>query len=433
MGAEFLTGSLASGHLAGARDLGAPEATPADPGGDADEGAGRGGSGTGEPIRQLAVDDALPRLVAWGLVDEVEVAAGLEITRVDGRHLNLRIDRPGDLSVLVKQPDPEITSSHRDLKREARFYAFCHQEPRAYRVARWMPGVVACFPEEAALAIAWLKGGRLRWDDPYQGTGAQPLMPGPPWILGRALGTLHATFHLPGLGDDRRLGNLTDSPPDALSLHLPGADVRRRLSPAQGRLLRILQGEAGLCDRLDAARAAWRAETVIHGDVRRDNVLVASEDVETPQVRLCPGDPSWFARVRLVDWEQVQKGDPAWDVGSLLQDAALSWLLGMPQAPDLEAGARVAAAATPLPIVKYALRSLWLGYQVSTGLDGAAAARLLRRSVAHSGARLVQSAWECSAGAERLSTLAVLLLQVAANVLDDPERAARELYGLDEA
>jgi hypothetical protein len=46
-------------------------------------------------------------------------------------------------------------------------------------------------------------------------------------------------------------------------------------------------------------------------------------------------------------------------------------------------------------------------------------------------ARLVQTAYEHAFGVLSLSNESVLMLQLAANVLSDPEAAAEHLFGLD--
>jgi hypothetical protein len=67
---------------------------------------------------------------------------------------------------------------------------------------------------------------------------------------------------------------------------------------------------------------------------------------------------------------------------------------------------------------------------VEADLDRVAAEDLLGRVVPFSAARLIQSAFEMLVGAERLAGPAVLLLQVAANLLAEPERGRLQLYGI---
>jgi hypothetical protein len=55
---------------------------------------------------------------------------------------------------------------------------------------------------------------------------------------------------------------------------------------------------------------------------------------------------------------------------------------------------------------------------------------MLLRAVAFSAARLIQSAYEISSGSDSLAGPPVVLLQIAANLLVEPERGQIELYGI---
>ncbi len=363
----------------------------------------------------MHLDDAIARLVAWELVDEAAVVGGeVEVSSLPRRNLNLRVEQRRGPGLLIKQPDAAIPESRDTLRAESSFYAFCHDEPRAAAAARWMPRVR--FADRDVLAIEWVDGARPLWDE-YQACDAEELPTAPSRALGEALGTLHATFESPRVDTDARLADLHREPPAFLDVHRPHPSVLRRLSPAQGELLRWVQGEAAICEGLAKACADWRATTVIHGDVRFDNVLALAADDGT--------------EVRLVDWELVQRGDPAYDVAGALAGFAQLWLLGMPLESDLDAGERVAAARYPLAAVHPAMSAFWRAYRAAAGRSEAAADDLLGRAVLDSGAVLLQTAWEFCHRHERPTSVAVLLLQLAANLFADPVRRARDLYGLE--
>ena len=90
----------------------------------------------------------------------------------------------------------------------------------------------------------------------------------------------------------------------------------------------------------------------------------------------------------------------------------------------------IAAARYPLSTLQGALRAFWAGYRAGAGLSADEAGALLARSVAFSGARLIQSAYEMAFGAQVLPATSVLLLQISANLLADPGLAQVQLYGI---
>jgi hypothetical protein len=99
-------------------------------------------------------------------------------------------------------------------------------------------------------------------------------------------------------------------------------------------------------------------------------------------------------------------------------------------APGLSADQMMAAAHYPLSAVQSAFRALWAGYRATASLPGDEASALLTRAVAFSAPRLIQSAYEMSHGSPGLLPAAVILLQVGTNILNDPELAQVQLYGL---
>jgi aminoglycoside phosphotransferase (APT) family kinase protein len=192
------------------------------------------------------------------------------------------------------------------------------------------------------------------------------------------------------------------------------------MSPAGARVFQILQNQEGLSAHLDRLHALWRAETVIHGDVKSDNVLV----------RASRGSDAALTEVWLVDWEFVQIGDPAWDLAGSLHDFLVFWTASMPLDTSLSPEERIAQAPYPLGALRPAIRAFWEAYQSSAAITPEAADELLLRAVAFSGARLIQAAHEMSAEQVDLSTLTVILLQISANLLANPVLAQVHLYGI---
>jgi aminoglycoside phosphotransferase (APT) family kinase protein len=142
---------------------------------------------------------------------------------------------------------------------------------------------------------------------------------------------------------------------------LPQTDPARRLlcawtalrsglpsSPAVDRFARHLRA-AGITDLLDEAVAPWSPACLVHGDVRRANVV-------------CGPDPEDARPLVLVDWEVAGHGDPRWDVGCLVGDLLTGWIDGL----DVDAGDDLSdwAATAPVPFAAVAaeVRALTSAY-----------------------------------------------------------------------
>ena len=367
----------------------------------------------------LTVDNAISFLLDRQLVDVKDIVDGdLKIVDAARRNRNLRVTRRSGPNYLIKQPDPGEHSARRTLTTEARFYAFCQQDPRAAPLLGLIPRLFQFDPEQAILVTELLQAS-VTLREYYASLGTDRFPNDVSERIGCALATLHRTCRIAELGDSPVLGRLASFVPWILTVHKPGPEMLANLSPANTLTLKILQQDASLTRALDTLRLEWRTDTLIHNDVKSDNVLLVEEN--------------GAVEVRFVDWELVQIGDPAWDLGGLFHDVLVRWVQSMPASSARTPDEQLAEAQLPLALVKLVIRGVWSGYQSTAGLTGDSAAEILVRSISCAAARIIQSAYEYSNNAPSLSNHAVVMLQVCANVLADPAAAALNLFGLPAA
>jgi Ser/Thr protein kinase RdoA (MazF antagonist) len=365
----------------------------------------------------LDVDTATPYLLDKKLIDPAAVLDGeLTVISAARRNRNLRVETPAG-GYLIKQPDDPTHGGQHTLRAEAAFYSFCQQEPAAAAMAEVLPRLVFFDPDRSLIALELLPGATPLWQR-FRATGPQAF----PFEIGRqvgqALGVVHRTFRDPAVLSAPDLAWLSPAVPWVMMVHKPGPELLATISPANYQTLRIIQSQGQLGESLDRLRGAWLPDTAIHGDVKSDNILVS-----TPAGPDADGET-----VRLVDWELVQRGDPAWDVAGVFQDVVLFWITSMTGTGDVNA--IVASAAFPWAIFQAYLRSFWQGYRQATELTDDEANTTLLRAVAFSGARLVQTAYEVSQASNTMPAQSLLLLQVSANLLADAESAQLQFYGI---
>jgi Ser/Thr protein kinase RdoA (MazF antagonist) len=369
----------------------------------------------------LDVDTAVPYLLERKLIHQDAVLDGqLTVTSVARRNRNLRVETAAG-GYLIKQPYDPAEGGYHTLRSELGFYAFCRQEPAAAAMSDVLPRLAFFDSERSLLALDLLPAATGLWQRFWAG-GSQAFPFEIGRQVGRTLGVVHRTFRDPALLAALALWRRSPDVPWVMKVHQPGPELLATISPANYQTLRILQTQGQLAESLDRLQGEWLPDTVIHGDVKSDNILVSP-----------PAEPERGAgaaeMVRLVDWELVQRGDPAWDVAGVFQDAVLFWINGM----ALEAGevsAMAASARFPWGILQSYLRSFWQGYRQTAGLAADLENASLLRAVAFSGARLVQTAFEAAHQSDTLPAQAVLLLQVSANLLADPESAQLQFYGI---
>jgi aminoglycoside phosphotransferase (APT) family kinase protein len=354
------------------------------------------------------------------------VAGGLEITALARRNLNLHVVRRAGPSYLVKQADPARSGGARTLAHELAFYALCARATSgalataASALGAKIPRARILRTDPPLLAVEWITGARSPWQL-YREAPASRFPVELAAELGSTLASLHQAFAGRAGELASELAGVPSRPADFLSAHRPEPHELRRLSAANLELYRLIQSQPAIGAGLDRARADWRAETLLHGDVRAANTLVLPEPAGSA------------GRLRLIDWELIKWGDPAWDLGCAMADLVHFWVRGMPREPGLSPARRAAESRVPLRRIQPAFWALWRSYRSGQGEERATERDgLLLRSVRCSAGRLIQAAWQRCSGAASVSIVERELVQVAANVLADPVAAARRLYGWSE-
>ncbi|HEY0152880.1 MAG TPA: aminoglycoside phosphotransferase family protein [Longimicrobium sp.] len=352
----------------------------------------------------LTVDTLPAYLLEERLIAPDAVLDGdLEVVTRSRRNRNLRVTWSQG-GFLVKQPEEAAGPAGETLRREAALYAYVQGDERLTALRPFLPPVVRARPEAGVLVLGLLRDAVPLWTHYERSTAARfPVETAAE--VGRALARVHHAFA--GAEPDF----LPDALPWAFALHRPSPSVRAGVSRAALEVVRIVQADAEMVAAVDTAAAGWRADSVVHGDVKLDNVLVREDG----------------GGVCLVDWELVQLGDAAWDVAGALHDFLVWWIVTMPQAPTVEEMAE--RARFPLPALQPGIAALWRGYR-DAARAGEPPAAILRRAVPYVGVRLVQTAYEMAANVHALPAPSVLALQVAWHVLRDPEAALEGLMGI---
>jgi Ser/Thr protein kinase RdoA (MazF antagonist) len=371
----------------------------------------------------LDAERATAFLVDRGLIDgSPAVSESFTVRDAARRNRNLRVEGPDGGGYLIKQPDPVEDGAEATLRNEAAFHRLCHGEPALAALRGAIPRL-ADHDAERAVVVFELVPGAEPLGSSERVLGSPALLAEAGRALGGVLGTLHRACRPLVAPADPRLSWLPTKTPGVFRIDKPSLRLLEGLSPANVELLKALQSDQALPRRFDVLRGLWRPETVIHSDVGFDNVLVLPPGEE-------PGAGPARSGVRVVDWELVRLGDPAWDVGGALQEFLRLWALSMPVSASLSAEEMTAGARRPLSGLRGAIRATWQGYRAAAGLADVEADALLGRAVPFAAARLVQSAFEASYESDRISARSVVLLQLGANILDDPESARVRLFGL---
>jgi Ser/Thr protein kinase RdoA (MazF antagonist) len=274
-------------------------------------------------------------------------------------------------------------------------------------LAGQVPTVVHEDPEMALLVLRSPGGGRA-WTE-HHSAGRFPLAP--PRTLGRGLAALHG-LAANGVGD---------RPTDvermwALQFAEPSHELILDLSAGAQDLIARLQANRAMIDRLTGLRDDDHRDAFVHGDLRWENCVAIA----------APGSKR-RTRTLLVDWELAGRGETALDVGTVLAEYLGAWVGSIPIVEMAAPGRLLFQARYPLRRMQPAVDAFWSAYRGSSSKPPT-----LQRVMELTAVRLLQTAVERAQVLAAPSAHLVTLLQLAENILLEPEAAGHTLLGLRE-
>ena len=354
-------------------------------------------------------------LVDRGLVPARAVVDGdFAVRDLSRRNRNFHV-RVGPGGLFVKQPQDWEPHSTETLRREASCYLLARDDPDFAALAELLPRFHHFDAEALVLVLELLPAEETMAEWQVR----QARFPAPAGArLGTMLGRYHR--HAGALSRDARTARaFPRGMPWILNImhHNPS-----HLGPVSGgntEMLEILSAHPEFGAALDAVRGGWRAEALVHGDLKWENCMV-----------LPGGDPDAPA-LKIVDWELADFGDPCWDVGSIFQSYLTCWILSIPEPDQAHPSLLPERARFPLEGMQPSMNAFWDAYVGTLGADPRAAAERLKRSILYAAARMLQTAWEWTAYAPEVSPAILCLLQVAMNVLTRPDEAVVHLLGIE--
>jgi hypothetical protein len=343
------------------------------------------------------------------VTSEAIVDGDLALVDVSRRNHNLQVTTNKGPCYLLKQ------GAGRDGK------AGVAHEAAAYRLfessselQRYLPRCVYYDCDESLLVLELIPNSEnLRTYHSRQGSFPTSFAA----TLGKALSAVHRYGTL-ALERDA-LGRFSGRLPWALFLDQPGLAIFHDISSANLQLIRILQSSTAFRGQMNELRSAWRADAFIHHDMKWDNCLVFSESASGRKSRL-----------KVIDWEFADRGDPCWDIGAVFGSYLNFWLTSIPITGEEPPDRFLELARYPLNQMQPAMRACWRAYIRGMRLDVATSQEWLRRVVRYGAIRLIQAGYEQMQAATHLTGNLVCLLQLSLNILQRPHEAIVHLLGI---
>jgi aminoglycoside phosphotransferase (APT) family kinase protein len=262
-------------------------------------------------------------------------------------------------------------------------------------VAPHVPKVAHADPTEGCLVLSTAPGAR-DWMDRRGRLSRIPAR-----VLGRVLAALHGQT---GGVPDRAMvmpGLLLPDPPFELVANL---------SDSARAVLAQIQGSAYMRGRLEELLRVDTSVALVHGDLRWENCLTLPAPAATRRTRLL-----------LIDWELAGRGEPAFDVATVIASYLRVWLHSVPIADRVA----MVHAGRPLRSLRPAIHAFWSAYTKSSSCPPP-----LSRVMELAAIPLLENAIERAQRQTSPSAQLMALLNLAGNVLEYPVDAAAGLLEL---
>lgn len=366
----------------------------------------------------LSADNLVHYLLARGFMTYESVVDGdlmiLETTRRNRNFKVIRRDSPGYFVKQVVEWDPQAINT---LQREATCYQLAQNTPELSALSALFPKCHGYDVARHILVLELIKDGESLGDY-YRRTGN--FAPSVAEHLARVIGTYHK-------GDANELQKHSNGSvfpkmvPWILSVHQQQPSWFSSLSGANSQLLQIVARYPDFPERLDALRARWTVRALIHGDMKWENCLLHDFDGIVPR------------KVKIVDWELADLGDPLWDVGAVLQSYLCYWIMSLPSIEGTSIEQIITRAPISLERMQPSVQTFWNTYAKVLEYSREQSRDALIRCITYGAARMIQTTYEYMTYAPELNTNALYLLQVSMNVLRDPDEAILQLLGITNA
>lgn len=361
----------------------------------------------------LTASNLVHYLCAQGTVSTACVANNdFCVLEAGRRNRNYKVLRKHEPSLFIKQVGNTDAMSVSTLEREAACFHLVQKNPVFQPMAGLMPRLIAHDPKRHIL-ITELFPQAESLNEFFQRKKIFPESMGK--LLGESLGFCHALLYKHQLNAND-VAALPRQPPWILSFHQTHANMATQ-GGATAELLRIVAQYPEFYQNLDRLRNDWRYDSIIHGDVKWDNCMVYH-------------DANNQEKLALIDWELVDYGDAAWDVGGAFHAFLASWMYTMPFHTNAELSSLMNGAVCKLEQLAPAVRAFWTAYCTARGIGSANRSAYLLRCIEFAAARLLQTTFEHLNHTQTMSNMGAILLQLSQNILRSPRDAARELFGL---
>jgi hypothetical protein len=333
----------------------------------------------------------------------------------------IRKDNPGFFIKQIRRSDMTAVVS---VQREAMAYWLGYNDADFASLIPYIPKYHDYDPTRHLLVTELLADGVNLYEYRFS-KGAYP--PGVAAQMGTALAAYHKSA-----GAEMRKGEKADTMaktiPWVLTLHDPQSPMVPTFGAASAAMLNFLRSDPAFTFTLDTLQKLWRYDSFIHGDIKWDNFIIYEQSESGDKFTL-----------KIIDWELAGFGDAAWDAGSAFQAYIGFPILSMTSVPGPLPSDLVGLLQYAPREIRDSIREFWIGYITARPMEGTEAGEFIDRTMRDTGARLLQTAFECTETlknqpqqhqyyTDMLTAKAYCLARVALDIMKNPAVALAQIF-----
>jgi tRNA A-37 threonylcarbamoyl transferase component Bud32 len=204
--------------------------------------------------------------------------------------------------------------------------------------------------------------------------------------------------------------------------HIFGRDLTNIIprNDVEDQVLKLVKQEDGICDLVQTLTDEWVVTSLIHGDTKPNNFLI-NRDFSVSEKN----------RLRLIDWELADFGDPLWDAAGVINGYLLLWFLSDSPQHDVHDTTPTQSQEFDLYQIQASITSFWNTYTQLMAFGEAAQRQALSKVAKFCAVQLLHRcyaiAWQ---NPQYFPLEAQRIIKLSGRMLSEPENAIEDLSPL---
>lgn len=343
------------------------------------------------------------------------------LKKFNARNFNVLVNSPDSPPILVKQEAPDANGNQSgELFNEWQLQQLIAQHPPLAELSHFLPKVLHA-DRANSIVVNHFWADYQDMQDYYDGD-EQEYDPEIASELGQKLAIVHRSTYEPTWQEpiETSLGSPSN----------PGLKVARRLNRIHSgifaitpidclRFYKLYQQYPSLPAAVEQLAQNHQACCLVHNDLKLNNLLIHHS----------PTPPATESRIRFLDWECARWGDPAVDLGNLINSYLQLWLENLVVSSELSINESLQLAIVPLSSLQPILFSLFDSYRQNFPAIFADQPDFVARVLQYAGLALIRRIEVIIDDDRIFDNRGIAMLQVAKQLLCSPTAFTTTIFG----